>query len=113
MRGRWTGPKYRRRNARRSAARRLEGRNFAFLADTFVNFLPNTPPGTPEFPIVEAEQRHSAKEPILFGTLVMQELRTGCFSLTVRNSRNHLSDRDVERFVLHCLAGPGVSPRAA
>ena len=81
------------------AARRLEGRNFAFLADTFVNFLPNTPPGTPEFPIVEAEQRHSAKEPILFGTLVMQELRTGCFSLTVRNSRNHLSDKDVERFV--------------
>ncbi len=81
------------------AARKLEGRNFAFLADTFVNFLPNTPPGTPEFPIVEAEQRHSAKEPILFGTLVMQELRTGCFSLTVRNSRNHLSDRDVERFV--------------
>ena len=81
------------------AARRLEGRNFAFLADTFVNFLPNTPPGTPEFPIVEAEQRHSAKEPILFGTLVMQELRSGCFSLTVRNSRNHLSDRDVERFV--------------
>ena len=81
------------------AARRLEGRNFAFLADTFVNFLPNTPPGTAEFPIVEAEQRHSAKEPILFGTLVMQELRTGCFSLTVRNSRNHLSDRDVERFV--------------
>ena len=81
------------------AARQLEGKNFAFLADTFVNFLPNTPPGTPEFPIVEAEQRHSAKEPILFGTLVMQELRSGCFSLTVRNSRNHLSDRDVERFV--------------
>lgn len=81
------------------AARRLEGRNFTFLADTFVNFLPNTPPGTPEFPIVEAEQRHSAKEPILFGALVMQELRSGCFSLTVRNSRNHLSDRDVERFV--------------
>ena len=81
------------------AARQLEGKNFAFLADTFVNFLPNTPPGTPEFPIVEAEQRHSAKEPILFGMLVMQELRSGCFSLTVRNSRNHLSDRDVERFI--------------
>lgn len=81
------------------AARRIEGRNFAFLADTFVNFLPNTPPGTPEFPIVEAEQRHSAKEPVLFGMLVMQELRTGCFSLTVRNSRNHLSDRDIDRFV--------------
>jgi len=97
------------------AARKLEGRNFAFLADTFVNFLPNTPPGTAEFPIVEATQRHSAKEPILFGILVMQELCSGCFSLTVRNSRNHLSDRDVERFVarVECVIGQlaaGVEP---
>lgn len=81
------------------AARRLEGKNFAYVADAFVNFLPNTPPGTPEFPIIAAEQRHSEKEPILFGMLVMQEPRTGRFSLTVRSSRNHLSEQDVERFV--------------
>jgi len=81
------------------AARRLEGKNFSCIADGFVNFLPNTPPGTPEFPITEAEQRHSEKEPILFGMLVMQEPLTQRFSLTVRSSRNHLSEQDVERFV--------------
>ncbi|SDF24354.1 amino acid adenylation domain-containing protein [Desulfovibrio legallii] len=81
------------------AARRLEGKNFSFLADAFVNFLPNTPPGTPEFPILAAEQRHSPKEPVLLGMLVMREPRSELYSLTVRSSRNHLTEQDVERFV--------------
>lgn len=56
-------------------------------------FLPNTPPAR-EFPIVEAEQRHSAKEPICWRPGYARAA-LGLFSLTVRNSRNHLSDRDV------------------
>lgn len=81
------------------AMRRLEGKDFSCLADTFLNFLPNCPAGTDEFPILGCEQRHSAREPVLFGAMVLREPRTERFSLTVRSSRNHFSAQDADRYV--------------
>ncbi|SBV93010.1 Amino acid adenylation domain protein [uncultured Alphaproteobacteria bacterium] len=81
------------------AMRRMANRDFSAIADTFINFLPNTPGGTPDFKIRVMSQRHSAREPVLFGTMVLQDPHTHCFSLTVRSSANHLSEQDVERYV--------------
>ncbi|WP_325643383.1 non-ribosomal peptide synthetase, partial [Humidesulfovibrio sp.] len=81
------------------AMRRLPDKNLAHIADTFINYLPGRPLGTPDFPIVWIDQNHSAKEPVLLGALVMEECLTRQYALLVRNSRNHLSDRDVDRYV--------------
>lgn len=81
------------------AMRELGHKNFAYVADTFVNFLPSMPVGNPDFRITTARQHHSDREPILFGTLVMQETETKGLSLTVRSSCNHFSENDVERYV--------------
>lgn len=81
------------------AMRELSHKNFAFVADTFVNFLPSMPVGTPDFHVLTAGQHHSDREPILFGILILQETGTGGYSLTVRSSCNHFSEVDVERYV--------------
>ncbi|EPY00911.1 non-ribosomal peptide synthetase, partial [Magnetospirillum fulvum MGU-K5] len=81
------------------AMRRFENKDFSFLADTFINYLPNVPAGTPEFPIWDCSQQHSDQEPVLFGGMVLQDPRTRQFSLTMRSSRNHLSEQDVDRYV--------------
>ena len=81
------------------AMRELSHKNFAFVADTFVNFLPSMPTGNPDFPVLTAGQHHSDREPILFGILILQETGTGGYSLTVRSSCNHFSEHDVERYV--------------
>lgn len=79
--------------------RRIEGRRFEYLADMVLNFLPQLPTGNPAFPVITAEQHHSPDEPALFGTLILKEPETGLFSLTVRSSRNHLTEQDVKRYV--------------
>lgn len=79
--------------------RQLPHKNLANIADTFINYLPGRPLGTPDFPIVWIDQNHSEKEPVLLGALVMEECLTRRYALLVRNSRNHLSDRDVDRYV--------------
>lgn len=79
--------------------RQLPHKNLAHIADTFINYLPGRPLGTPDFPIVWIDQNHSEKEPVLLGALVMEECLTRQYALLVRNSRNHLSDRDVDRYV--------------
>jgi len=81
------------------AMRQMKNRDFSAIADTFINFLPNTPGGTPDFKIRVMSQRHSEREAVLFGTMVLLDPHTHCFSLTVRSSVNHLSERDVERYV--------------
>lgn len=81
------------------AMRELPHKNLSFVADTFTNFLPGTPKGSPSFPILEAFQWHSEKEPTLFGGMIMREAETGRFSITVRSCRNHFSRQDVERYV--------------
>jgi amino acid adenylation domain-containing protein len=81
------------------AMRELSHKNFAFVADTFVNFLPSMPTGNPDFHVLTAGQHHSDREPILFGILILQESEVGGYSLTVRSSCNHFSERDVERYV--------------
>lgn len=86
------------------AMRNLSHKNLAYLADTFVNYLPFTPAADPYFPLRRMDQWHSEREPVLFGILVMREPVTGQFSLTVRSSRNHLSRQDVERYVQRVCA---------
>lgn len=81
------------------AMRELPHKNLSFVADTFTNFLPGTPKGSPSFPILEAFQWHSEKEPTLFGGMIMRETETGRFSITVRSCRNHFSRQDAERYV--------------
>lgn len=81
------------------AMRELSHKNFAFVADTFVNFLPSMPTGNPDFHVLTAGQHHSDREPILFGILILQEREVEGYSLTVRSSCNHFSERDVERYV--------------
>ncbi|MGJ3523081.1 amino acid adenylation domain-containing protein [Nitratidesulfovibrio sp. D1] len=81
------------------AMRNLGHKNLAHIADTFINYLPNAPEGSPDFRICEAVQHHSVHEPVLFGALVMEECHTRRLSLTVRSCRNHLSERDVDRYV--------------
>lgn len=81
------------------AMRNLGHKNLAYIADTFINYLPNAPEGSPDFHIREAVQHHSVHEPVLFGALVMEECHTRRFSLTVRSCRNHFSERDVDRYV--------------
>ena len=99
------------------AMRQLPHKNLAHIADTFINYLPGRPLGTPDFPIVWIDQNHSEKEPALLGALVMEECLTQQYALLVRNSRNHLSDRDVDRYVrriahlTHQLAGGADLPQ--
>jgi len=81
------------------AMRQLSHKNLAHIADTFMNYLPGRPLGTPDFPIVWIDQNHSEKEPTLLGALVMEECLTQQYTLLVRSSRNHLSDQDVDRYV--------------
>ncbi|BFR47067.1 non-ribosomal peptide synthetase [Nitratidesulfovibrio sp. HK-II] len=81
------------------AVRNLGHKNLAYIADTFINYLPNAPEGSPDFHIREAVQHHSVHEPVLFGALVMEECHTRRLSLTVRSCRNHFSERDVDRYV--------------
>jgi amino acid adenylation domain-containing protein len=81
------------------AMRKLPGRQLPNIADTFINYLPGRPLGTPDFPIVWIDQDHSEKEPVLLGALVMEDCLTKRYVLLVRTSRNHLTERDVERYV--------------
>ncbi len=81
------------------AMRQLPDKHLPHIADTFMNYLPGRPLGTPEFPIVWIDQNHSEKEPVLLGALVMEDCLTRRYVLLVRSSRNHLSERDVERYV--------------
>jgi len=81
------------------AMRQLPHKNFTHIGDTFINYLPGRPLGPQEFRIVDIDQNHSEKEPVLLGALVMEECLTQQYALIVRSSRNHLSERDVERYV--------------
>lgn len=80
------------------AMRRLAGKDFSHVGDTALNYLPGVPEGNAEFRITACNQRHSDREPALLSVLVMREPGTDGYSLTVRNSRNHLTERDVKRY---------------
>ncbi|GAB6125794.1 amino acid adenylation domain-containing protein [Humidesulfovibrio idahonensis] len=82
-----------------AAMRQLPHKNFAHIGDTFINYLPGRPLGPEEFRIIDIDQNHSEKEPVLLGALVMEECLTQQYAMIVRSSRNHLSERDVERYV--------------
>jgi len=81
------------------AMRNLTHKNLTYVADTFINYLPGAPKGNTDFCIRAVEQWHSEQEPILFGALVLYDPASGECSLTVRSSRNHFSEQDVERYV--------------
>jgi amino acid adenylation domain-containing protein len=81
------------------AMRKLPDKRLHNIADTFINYLPGRPMGTPDFPIVWIDQDHSEKEPVLLGALVMEDCLTQQYVLLVRSSRNHLSEQDADRYV--------------
>jgi len=81
------------------AMRKLPDKRLQNIADTFINYLPGRPLGTPDFPIVWIDQDHSEKEPVLLGALVMEDCLTRQYVLLVRSSRNHLSEQDADRYV--------------
>ncbi len=89
------------------AMRQFEHGRFACAGDTFVNVIPHTPAGNEDFPVAAVIQKHSAREAVLFGVMIMEEGSPSRFFLNVRSSCNHLTEQDVARYVkrVELLAG--------
>ena len=79
--------------------RRIDGHQFDYVSDLFMNYLPQLPKGNQDFPVITMEQHHSSSELGLFGALVTKESENGLFSFSLRRSGNHLREQDSERYI--------------